>query len=46
VDVGDAWFMAPVSKRIVEFQKTIALEPPIQLHTGSLYTKEITGDEP
>jgi len=37
VDVGDAWFMAPVTKRVVEFQKTLAKEPPIQLGTPDPY---------
>lgn len=37
VDVADAWFMAPVTKRVVEFQKSLALEPPIRLGTPDPY---------
>lgn len=37
VDVADAWFMAPVTKRVVAFQRTLALEPPIRLGTPDPY---------
>jgi arylsulfatase len=37
VNVAEAWFMAPVSKRIVEFQKSLALEPLIRLGTPDPY---------
>jgi arylsulfatase A-like enzyme len=38
VDVADAWFMAPVTKRVVEFQKSLMVEPPIRLGTPDPYT--------
>jgi len=37
VDVAEAWFMVPVSKRIVEFQQSLAKEPPIRLGTPDPY---------
>ena len=37
VDVGDAWFMAPVTRRVVEFQKSLIVEPPIRLGTPDPY---------
>ena len=33
MDVGDYWFMAPVTRRVVEFKKSLAMEPPIRLGT-------------
>jgi len=38
VDVADAWFMAPVTKRVVAFQRSLAVEPPIPLGTPDPYT--------
>ena len=38
VDVSEAWFMAPVTKRIVEFQRSLIKEPPIKLGTPDPYT--------
>jgi arylsulfatase len=37
VNVAEAWFMAPVSKRILEFKRSLAKEPPIQLGTPDPY---------
>ena len=37
INVAEAWFMAPVTKRIVEFKKTLAIEPPIPLGTPDPY---------
>lgn len=37
VDVAEAWFMAPVSKRVVELQKSLVVEPPIRLGTPDPY---------
>lgn len=37
IDVAEAWFMAPVSKRIVEFKISLAKEPPIKLGTPDPY---------
>lgn len=37
VDVADAWFMAPVTKRVVAFKRTLAIEPPIPLGTPDPY---------
>ena len=31
INIAEAWFMAPVSKRIVEFKMSLAKEPPIRL---------------
>jgi len=38
VDVADAWFMAPVTKRLIAFQESLAAEPPIRLGTPDPYT--------
>ena len=37
IDVSEAWFMAPVSKRVMEFKKTLMQEPPIRLGTPDPY---------
>jgi len=37
VNVAEAWFMAPVSKRIIEFKQSLAREYPIQLGTPDPY---------
>ena len=37
IDVSEAWFMAPVSKRVMEFKKTLMQEPPIKLGTPDPY---------
>ena len=37
IDVAEAWFMAPVLKRVVEFKKSLAQEPPIRLGTPDPY---------
>ena len=37
INVAEAWFMAPVSKRIVEFKMSLAKEPPIRLGTLDPY---------
>ena len=31
IDVADAWFMAPVTKAVMEFRMSLAKEPPIRL---------------
>ena len=37
VNVAEFWFMAPVLKRVVEFKKSLAQEPPIRLGTPDPY---------
>ena len=37
VDVADAWFMAPVTKEVVAFKRSLAIEPPILLGTPDPY---------
>jgi arylsulfatase len=37
VDVTEALFMAPVSKKIVAFRKSLTQEPPIRLGTPDPY---------
>lgn len=37
VDVADAWFMAPVSKEVVAFKRSLVIEPPILLGTPDPY---------
>jgi arylsulfatase len=44
IDVAEAWFMAPVTKRVVEFKKSLAMEPPIRLGTPDPYVPKKKGD--
>jgi arylsulfatase A-like enzyme len=37
INPAEAWFMAPVTKRIVEFKMSLAKEPPIRLGTPDPY---------
>lgn len=37
INLAEAWFMAPVSKRIVAFKMSLAKEPPIRLGTPDPY---------
>ena len=37
VDVAEAWFMAPVTKRVLEFEMSLRKEPPIPLGTPDPY---------
>jgi arylsulfatase len=37
IDVADAWFMAPVTREVVEFKKSLVMEPPILLGTPDPY---------
>jgi len=37
IDVADAWFMAPVTKEVMEFKKSLVMEPPILLGTPDPY---------
>ena len=36
-DVAEAWFMAPVTRRVVEFKRSLAMEPPIPMGTPDPY---------
>ncbi len=40
VDVADAWFMAPVTREIVKFKQSLAIEPPILLGTPDPYVPQ------
>jgi hypothetical protein len=39
-NVANAWFMALVTKRIVEFKRSLAVEPPIPLGTPDPYVSK------
>lgn len=36
-DVSDGWFMAPVTKEVMAFKKSLMIEPPIRLGTPDPY---------
>ena len=40
INVAEAWFMEPVLKRVVEFKKSLAVEPPIRLGTPDPYVPQ------
>jgi len=37
VSIADAWFMAPVTREVVKFKRSLAMEPPIKLGTPDPY---------
>jgi hypothetical protein len=37
IDAADAWFMAPVTREVVAFKQSLAMEPPIPLGTPDPY---------
>ena len=37
VSIADAWFMAPVTKEVVNFKMSLVAEPPILLGTPDPY---------